>query len=218
LLLLGVGCYGGRSYTQERTSVVEGSKVVVLIRVQATCPEGDLRDATKHWLRGRMPYLSGFNIALTVGEFESGGKPVVVLPESPDDSSCDQGWHYVVVPPGPTYLGMGSFWRMTEQADKLGSALPTVERRVDVPMNSKIVYAGTWWTQCTVGPHPLADSVTMVHSVRLSERGITSEINEARAIALRCFPELGDPVFVESQEIDLKAPRVIRIPPAQRSR
>jgi len=38
----------------------------------------------------------------------------------------------------------------------------------------------------------------------------------AAAIARRCFPELGDPVFVGPQEIT--GPRVIRTPPGQRAR
>ena len=66
-------------------------------------------------------------------------------------------------------------------------------------------------------PEPFA-GLTVVQTVELTESAITNEIDEARSVARRCFRELGDPVFFELQEIDIKAPRVIRIPPGQRSR
>jgi hypothetical protein len=111
-----------------------GKRSVVLLRL--TCEaEGEPYEVFKH-------AVSDDNIGLALGDFKTGGEPHRIIPTYLSSQTRKDGWTYFVLEPGFHYLAVQP--RRQSDVWSYENSFKSVPLwRLDIPSQTKIVYAGT---------------------------------------------------------------------------
>jgi len=146
MLLWFTGFSIGCSYTSplkksDNSAIIEGQKVLVLLRV--TCEIGDESGADP--VKG---CISGENANMAMGDFETGGmlKPII-MPKFLSADTRRQGWTYFILEPGIYYLGFQG-QRRTDALTYKTEWENVQIYRMDIEPDSSIIYIGTMHLHC----------------------------------------------------------------------
>ena len=185
LLLLTAGFLGGCATTappaeSDLSAIDAGEKVLLLLRV-ATSADGQAQE----------PFsgsLADDNVGIGLGTFDTGGTPrQVEFVRFFSEESRAQGWTYMLVQPSTIYLAFLPF-RQTDAFTYLDMFKSAQPWRVDLPTNSKLVYAGTLAIEGE-GVYYLGGGGKKLRSFTRME--VRDEREEAQAIANHNVPGLG---------------------------
>ena len=179
--------------------VKSGKLVIALFRF--TCEI----DGKPHEVFGRGPVLED-NMALALGDFETGGRLVEIAqaePIFPSPEARKEGWMYLLLKPGPHYLAVRPFGSRHFEAAPLW--------RFDVPSKTGLVYVGTMHMPSVRETHLFIPAGFSPFWDRVVVR---NEEDAARKIAAMFFPELETIKTVLM--VPHSGPRIIRKPPASK--
>jgi hypothetical protein len=158
-----------------------GKKTLVLLRI--VCVVGG--EETKPY---STPFL-GSGVISALANLETGGVPIMILPQFLSWDSAQDGWIYYLLPPGYHYIafsgpaevsgGGGSFdKRNRERADFW---------RIDVPDGAQAIYAGTFRFEAEGGDFLIGKQCERLQQDSVE---IINQAGEARALVMKLLPSL----------------------------
>lgn len=176
-------CLSGCAHLPSDREIDElgSEKTLVLLRI--VCVVGG--EETK-------PYstpLPGSGVISALANLETGGVPIMVLPQFLSWTSAQDGWIYYLLPPGYHYIafsgpaevsgGAGSFdKRNRERADFW---------RIDVPDGAQTIYAGTFRFQAEGGDFLIGKQCERLQQDSVE---IIDQTDEAHALVRQLLPSL----------------------------
>lgn len=181
--LSGCAVSTGLPTSKELAAIQGGDRAVVILRVDCTIENHKFYE----------PFSSfglDDNISFGLGSFETGGKPDRLQQlrfMSPE--SRRTGWTYFVLPHGTYYLAVYPP-RLTGVIDYARSLENVPSWRMDIPANTKFIYAGT--LRITADSNWLLFGNRIVSSIRYDEITVADERQTAIKLFTEIFPGLGE--------------------------
>jgi len=144
----------GLPIEDERKSIIEGGKTLVIMRLSASLNGKPMTSALSHWNGG---------FGLEVAAMDTGEIPRLIIPVSPSPQAGKDGWVYFILDPGNYYLYVippGSFQSTSSvAADGPGRFYRWVKREkipipaywFSIPKGEPIIYLGSLSVSCKKG-------------------------------------------------------------------
>jgi len=149
-----------------RKKILTGQRAIVLIRITA-----ELLDGTP--VSAFPSNLMADNVNIGLGTFDTGGKlELVDSPRSLSVELREEGWIYLILEPGSYYLGIMGPQMTGYDLRKQQAKYAQPHWRVDIPVDTHVVYIGTLHLYCR--------GMTTVFINKITKRCI--EIDEHRTI------------------------------------